>query len=130
MTTNFDLIHFAKILKIKNFRYIMTDEVEDLPMKNFSAIMNYQLSNQEGSHHVGLYQKGDSKMFYFDSYGMPVQNQIIKKFRGNIRTHDYIIQKPNTELCGQMSLFVIFLLDRGIPFEDIIFFLKNELHFN
>ena len=69
-------------------------------------------------------------MYYFDSYGMPVQNQIIKKFRGNIRTHDFIIQKPNTELCGQMSLLVIFLLDRGIPFEDIIFFLKNEFHFD
>ena len=88
----------------------MTDEVEDLPMKDFSAIMNYQLTNQEGSHHIALYQKGDSKLFYFDSYGMPVQNQIIKKFRGNIRTHDYLIQKPNTELMWSNESFCYFFI--------------------
>ena len=139
MTTNFDLLHYAKILKnnkqslsepsvLNNFCYVMSDEVKDLPMTNFSAIMNYQLSKQEGSHHVGLFRKGDGKLYYFDSYGQPVQKQVIEKYKGCIRTHDYQIQKPNTSLCGQMSLLVIYLLDNGFPFENILFELRS-LHF-
>ena len=47
---------YAKILKIKNFHVVMSDEVKDLPLNNLSAILNFQLSSENGSHWVSLYK--------------------------------------------------------------------------
>ena len=58
-TTNHDLMKYAKILKIKNFHVVMSDEVKDLPLNNFSSILNFQLSSENGSHWVSLYKYGD-----------------------------------------------------------------------
>ena len=47
-TTNFQLIRWAKSLKIKPFYYAMTDEIIKLPGKSndFYSIINYNNSNQ------------------------------------------------------------------------------------
>ena len=117
-TTNHDLMKYAKILKIKNFHVVMSDEVKDLPDNNFSAILNFQLSSENGSHWVSLY-KYSELLYYFDSYGTPVQKQVIDKYK-HIRTHDYKIQPLTSSMCGQLSLLVIFLLTNGYKYEDII----------
>ena len=44
-TTNHDLRRYAKMLKIKNFYVVMSDEVKELPENNFSAILNFKLSS-------------------------------------------------------------------------------------
>ena len=49
-TTNHDLKRYAKMLGIKNFYIVMSDEVKELPESNFSAILNFQLSSENGSH--------------------------------------------------------------------------------
>ena len=72
------------------FHVVMSDEAKDLPLNNFSAILNFQLSLENGSHWVSLYKYGDI-LYYFDSYGTPVQKQVIDKYK-HIRTHDYEIQ--------------------------------------
>ena len=46
-TTNHDLMRYAKMLKINNF-HVVTDEVKELPENNFSAILNFQLSSENG----------------------------------------------------------------------------------
>ena len=58
-TTNHDLMRYAKMLKIKNFHIVMSDEVKELPENNFSAILNFQLSSEKGSHWVSLYRYGE-----------------------------------------------------------------------
>jgi len=134
-TNSFELKIFAKKLKIKKFHIVMRDEIKDLPDSNFSAIINYQLSSQGGSHWIGIYSKDeDSKVFVFDSYGQPVLKELLKKFRNKIRTHDYEIQPKNSTLCGQISLLVIYLLKNNYDFHFILdelkdfFTPKNELH--
>ena len=81
----------CKMLKIKYFRVVMSDEVKELPENNFSAILNFQLSSENGSHWVSLYQSEGETLYYFDSYGTPVQQQVIDKYK-HIQTHDYRIQ--------------------------------------
>ena len=68
-TTNHDLMRYTKMLKIKNFHVVMPDEVKELSKNNFSAILNFQLSSENGSHWVSLYQRDDETLYYFDSYG-------------------------------------------------------------
>jgi hypothetical protein len=119
-TTNFQLIKWAKMLKIKPFYYAMTDEIKKLPRKDktFYAIINYNNSNQQGTHHVAFISK-DGKRYYFDSYGFEPQKQIIEKY-SPLRTSNYQVQKYNTELCGQLSLLVIYLVSKGFEFEDVV----------
>ena len=38
-TTNHDSMRYAKMLKIKNFHVVMSDEVKELPENSFSAIL-------------------------------------------------------------------------------------------
>ena len=45
-------MRYAKMLKIENFYVIMSDEVKELSEYNFSAILNFQLSSENGSHWV------------------------------------------------------------------------------
>ena len=140
-TTNHDLMRYAKMLKIKNFHIVMSDEVKELPENNFSAILNFQLSSEKGSHWVSLYKYNGERLYYFDSYGTPVQKQVIEKFlQGEqssnkhshktakvIRTHDYKIQPLASSMCGQLSLLVIYLLSNGFKYEDIVNSLKNDI---
>ena len=123
-TTNFDLIRWAKKLKIKPFYYAMTNEIKKLPSRDttFYAIINYQNSSQPGSHHVGFVCSG--KRYYFDSYGFEPQKQLIKKY-SPMRAHNYEIQKFNTSLCGQLALLVVYLLKNGYEYEDIVLALQD-----
>lgn len=122
-TTNFDLIKYAKLLNIKNFSVIMTDEVKDLPNDNFSCILNFQLTSQQGSHWVALYKYGEI-LYYFDSYGTPIQKTVLDKFK-RIRSHNYQIQPLLSNMCGQLSLLVIYLLNNNYKYEDIVLSLKK-----
>ena len=51
-SSNFDLIHWAKILKIKNFRCIMRDEMKllDKNLKLQNVMTNIHTSKQNGVH--------------------------------------------------------------------------------
>ena len=149
-TTNHDLKKYAKMSKIKNVYVIMSDEVNELPENKFSAILNFQLSSETGSHWIGLYSRktestsfnemalpsrmtksapadarSEGILYYFDSYGTPVQQQVIDKYK-HIRAHDYKIQPLNSSMCGQLCLLVVYLLSNGFKYEDIVYSLKND----
>jgi len=67
-TTNFNLKDIAKTLNIK-LKVLMKDEllVIEKPIKN--AVINFQKSNQNGSHWIGLFNS--DSVYYFDPYGIP-----------------------------------------------------------
>ena len=51
--SNFDLITYSKELKIPNFRGVyMRDNLPSHPYKNECGIVNFNTSNQSGSHWV------------------------------------------------------------------------------
>ena len=118
-TTNFQLIRWAKELNIKPFYYCMRDEISSLKNKTkFYAITNIHTSDQKGVHHSALF-KGDS-MYFFDSYGLDPTKEIIDLNYGPIKCSTFQIQKPGDKFCGQLSLWVLYQLSLGKPFEQIV----------
>lgn len=117
-TTNFQLIRWAKLLKIQNFHYAMSDEVTGLPKSKLYAIINFQNSKQPGSHHVAYCIK-DNEAYYFDSFGFYPPKEI-EHFYKPLNISDYETQPYNTNMCGQLCLLFLYLMFHNFPYEDII----------
>lgn len=120
-TTNFQLIKWAKELKIKPFYYCMRDEItRTLNNKNtYYAIVNIHKSDQKGVHHSALYTEPEN-IYFFDSYGLDPTNEIKQLTTSGIKCSTFAIQKPGEKHCGQLSLYVLWRLSDGSRFEDII----------
>ena len=125
MTTNIELIELAKELQIPNFHCLMRDEI--LKIENIelpiSIIMNLEDSPKSGSHLTLLFVDNKEKI-YFSSYGdiMPVEvKQFMKKIDNRpILTSDLQLQKFEETRCGLYSILILYLLNNGEKFEDII----------
>ena len=100
---------------------------DTLPLQPFSVecgIVNFNTSNQPGSHWVCSYCNKTDRI-YFDSYGQitPVEIQRYLKTgsefdRGKkvIQRNTYIVQAASTQVCGHLCLFVLKSLTRGSQF--------------
>ena len=127
--TNFDLYNHVERLKIPNFRGVyMRDTLPKKTWKNECGIMNFNTSNQTGSHWVAWFKEGSTRI-YFDSFGCicPMELQKYLKtateFRNNtpcIQRNSEQIQEPNTQICGQLCLYVLKNLLQGKQFQNII----------
>ncbi len=125
MTTNLELIDLANNLKIPSFHCLMRDEI--LKIDNIqlpiSIILNLEDSPKNGSHWTLLFVDNKEKI-YFSSYGdiMPVEvKQFMKKIDNRpILTSDLAIQKFEETTCGLYSILILYLLNNGENFEDII----------
>ena len=95
-TTNFELMNIAKNLGIKNFYYVMRDEVKDLPKnkKPLNVMTNIHTSKENGVHHFSFYVSDKAK-YFFDSYGLKPTKEV-KEFMGNGYSSKFMIQEPNT----------------------------------
>ena len=122
VTSDRQLIEWAKELGIPHFSCIMRDQIKDLNKhKDHNIIVNLQTEAERGSHWEALYKKGDTA-YYFSSYALPPLKEV-KDFTGNCKkryhnTHQ--LQNTSQEYCGQMTLYVLYQLSRGNSFEDII----------
>jgi len=124
-TTNFDLKKIANQLGIKNFHVLMRDElqlIKNKPTVNF--ITNLHTSDQNGVHwSAGV--KNHQQNYYFDSYGLPPTNEV-REILGNGIYNTFQIQKPGTTYCGQLCLYVLYKLQKGVPFLDIMLELNDK----
>ena len=68
-------------------------------------------------------KNGDN--YYFDSYGLPPANEV-REILGNGTHNTFQIQKPGTTYCGQLCLYVLYKLQKGVPFLDIMLELNND----
>ncbi len=131
--TNFDLIRYAKELKIPHFRGVfMRDTLPNQIRSKECGVVNFHTSKQQGSHWV-CYYKVEELRIYFDSFGCicPIELQRYLKtpleFQNNIRCvqrNTEAVQKPNTNICGHLCLYVLQTLSKGDNFQAII----NSLH--
>jgi hypothetical protein len=137
-TTNFDLINYAKQLKIKYFRgYFMNDELPKRMKVNECGIVNLQNSDQPGSHHV-CYYNGSTKhrkdIYYFDPFGLEPTNEMLKYLKSSptnkarVIMSTFKIQKFNTEICGALCIYVLYMLTHGNQFIDILLHLMTEIN--
>ena len=110
----------------------MRDELTDKPDEKECAIVNFNKSSEPGSHWVAYYKNGDERI-YFDSFGHVAPTEIQRylktpeEFDKNepvIQRNTDIVQKFNTEVCGQLCIYVLDSLSKGAKFQDIIDSLK------
>ena len=132
--TNFDIIQLVKHLNIPNFKGVfMRNELpQQRPNEKECAIVNFNKSSEPGSHWVCYYKDGDERI-YFDSFGCTPPTEIQRylktseEFQNNeavIQRNTDIVQKFNTEVCGQLCIYVLDSLSKGAQFQDIIDSLK------
>ncbi len=127
--TNFDIYDIVEELKIHNFRGVyMRDTLQKRPKATECGIMNFNTSDQSGSHWVCWFKDGCSRI-YFDSFGCITPDELQKylktktEYENNIlciqRNTDQV-QQPNTQICGQLCLYVLKQLSNGNYFQDIL----------
>ena len=111
----------------------MRDELPEQPEEKECGIVNFNKSSEPGSHWVAYYKDGNERI-YFDSFGCvaPIEIQkylkTTKEFLDSepvIQRNTDIVQKFNTEVCGQLCIYVLDSLSKGAKFQDIIDSLKK-----
>ena len=129
-TTNFELEHYAKELKIPNFHCLMRDELssELLNKKPLNIIINLHTSNQKGVHWSGIFVEGNNS-FFFDSYGLDPTKEVIEFLKPikNKICSTFKLQNETDEYCGILSLYVLYELTNNKNFYNIIFSIKKEI---
>lgn len=126
-TNNFQLIKYAKELGIPNFHVCMRDELKELQL-TCNVICNIHTSDQKGVHWSAL-RISPHDATYFDSYGLPPTQEILdlcSHIKHKI-TYSGQLQEFGTSYCGQLCLYVLYCLNKSIPFETIVEEIKNVI---
>jgi hypothetical protein len=109
-TTNFELIRFAKELKIPNFHCVMRNELKllrKLKQLPVHVICNYQTTDDSGTHWVAMF-KDNKNSFYFDSYGIDLFTEA-KLFLVHGIYSTFRIQPNDSQMCGSLSIRPLFI---------------------
>ena len=125
-SSNFELVEKAKNLKLDNFRGVfMRYQLNFTPLRNECGILNLNRNDQPGSHWVCWFKHGKAK-FYFDSFGVIAQKELVEYLKPPI-VSTCLIQGFNDTKCGQWCLYVLRELSRKKLFSDIILDLVNAV---
>ena len=119
----------AKELKISPFFYVMRDEIKTLPKPSSNTPIfvctNLHSSAERGIHHSCFTLNYNSaNNYFFDSYGLPPTKET-EKVMEHGTANSFQVQTPGTKLCGQLCMFVLYHLNRGVPFIDILLAMLN-----
>ena len=127
--TNIELVRYARLLKIPDFRGgFMRDTLPQYPLNVECGVVNFNKSNQPGSHWM-CYYRNKNERIYFDSYGQitPANIQRYLKtgsefVRGKevIQRNTDIVQAASTSVCGHLCLFVLKSLANGEELQSIL----------
>ena len=121
-TTNFDLKDMSVDLGL-DIKIIMRNEF--LLIKKKNIIMNLQTTKEKGSHWVSI---SKSKEKYFDPYEVLPTKEVFKVLP-NIKYNETQVQPEGIEMCGQLSLYVLYRLNLGEDFETISKTIIETLNF-
>ena len=128
--SNFELMKYIDILKVPNFRGVfMRDELPHRINTLECGIMNLNTHDQAGSHWVCYMKRGRTRV-YFDSFGQitPLEMQKYLKTKlefqngtPSIARNTGIIQRPNTNVCGHLCLFVLTsLMRKHLTYQEVL----------
>ncbi len=127
--SNFNIKSLVEYLQIPHYKgTFMKDQLSGKPKETECAIVNFNNSNQPGTHWVAFYKNGVQRI-YFDSFGQIPPTEIQKylktpeEYKHNtpvIERNTDVVQKPNTNICGHLCIYVLDQLNKGIPYQDII----------
>ena len=92
--------------------------------------MNFNTSEQAGSHWVCYFKDGMNERIYFDSFGQVTLNELQKYLKTKkeyemqksvIQRNTDIVQCVNTHVCGHLCLFVLTSLMREhLSFQEVL----------
>jgi len=127
-TTNFDLKDIAKELNIK-VKVLMKDELVNNKKPITNAVINFQNSNQKGTHWVALFNS--DKIYYFDSYCIPpikVVEEYSNENEKYLMYNTLQIQPNGSKMCGQLCLYFLYLINKEeYNFTDSILTMYEEM---
>ena len=108
----------------------MRDPLPPQPYSKECGIVNFNMTNQSGSHWVCYYKDGMNQRIYFDSFGQTTLDEIQKYLKtveeyetgkAVIQRNTDIVQRINTHVCGHLCLFVLTLLAREhLDFQQVL----------
>ena len=119
--SNFDIIIYCKQFKIKHFKGVfMRDEIVGKTSGNECYILNIDESKNSGTHWTCLSVKNNI-CYYFDSYGFCPPDEI-KAYCDGLECYfsSFKIQKRNEVICGHYCIYLLYLLDNNISFNEAI----------
>src|SRR6266853_4571489 len=125
MTTDTELDKMAKDLNIKNYRgCFMRFTLPDKPLESECGIINFQAESEGNGSHWTCWYNNVSGMtntkIFFDPFGTNPPDELVKYLGSRILSNTFQIQKINSDICGELSILILYLLDRGHSFEEII----------
>ena len=130
--SNIQLIAAARKLMIPEFRGVyLRDELPKRSKVKRSflkvkecGILNLDDSSGPGTHWVAwMYSRG--RKIYFDSYGLPPPNELLKYLRDDVYYNSERIQPDDQVFCGHLCLYVLKkVMNDGVNFQEVI----NALH--
>ena len=112
MTTS-DLLEKLSAANIKGVNIYPRDS----QIKTTKGICNIDDGSQGGTHWVAFVELNEGSS-YFDSFGGPPDQWLIKQLPKPIIYHNYIIQGIHSKMCGTYCLYFLYLLENNINFED------------
>ena len=120
-TTDGELIKMVKDLGIKNFRgCFMRDMLPTHPLEYECGIINFQGETEGNGTHWSCYWKKENCKIFFDSFGTNPPDELVNYLGRGILSSTFQIQKINSDICGELCILVLYLLDRDHSFEEII----------
>ena len=97
--TNFDINSLVEYLKIPNYKgTFMKDQLIGKPKETECAVVNFNNSDQIGSHWVAFYKNGEQRI-YFDSFGQipPIEIQKYLKTPEEYK-HNILVISPKLHI--------------------------------
>ena len=117
--TNYDVDMYAKQLKIKNYRgNFMRDRLPEVIRARECGIINLDSIRGPGTHYVCYYKHGNTRIF-FDSFGLPPAQEIIRYLGRPIQYNSTEIQQRNSVICGAYCLYVLKSLSDDMTFQEV-----------
>ena len=122
--TNHEIIEKAKKLRLKNFKYFMSDElVGKTPDIKECGIVNLDDSTGEGTHHI-CYWINNRIKYCFDSFGVAPPTELVdylkKLNKRKITYSTYIIQDLGDTNCSELCLYLLDRLNKGDNYREIV----------
>jgi hypothetical protein len=127
--TNIEIDDWARKLNLKDYcPHRMRDELIGKAKENECGIINTDESSGKGFHYVAYFKRGNTKI-YFDSFGLNPLIEVQRYLGINILCSDFRIQKLTDTNCGKYCLYVLYKLNNGNDFKDLILDLLEEQKF-
>jgi hypothetical protein len=118
MTSNFELIDYAKRLKLPLKGVFSKDQLPKRRLGNY--ILNLQDHDDGNGTHWVCCRIEKELSFYFDSFGFPPPEEVVEWTGKPIAWSEKPIQHRDSVNCGFYCLYVLKCLNNGQSFNDIL----------